>query len=962
MISRKDFLALVLPSLEEGESYCTVGIKEDGEDKDVRQRFVHSIEGISEHADEYVVSKYNAFYGMAKYGPEDRRTTKNAIALKSFYIDLDCGTGKPFADLSEGLLALRAFCKLTGLPRPTIVKSGTGAHLYWVCEEALPREKWSLYAEQLKALCVQHKFDVDPVVTGEAARILRIPETYHVKDPTNPILVEVLHVAPQLSCDDVHKLLEPSFEVMAAANKQQYKRQLDPVTLALMGNKEAKFKDLLVMSLEGKGCAQIAHIYNERATLSYDMWRGGLSIAQKCSDRDKAIHILSKGHPDYSPEATEKMANGTNGPYTCERFRLLNPVGCEGCPHKIVTPIALAERVVEAPADTVVTAVEEVTKEVKQYAIPKFPFPFFRGKNGGVYYKTTRKAKDDDDDDQEVDELLYRYDFYVVKRMVDPDLLDTILCRLHTPKDGVRDFIMPNTTIVSKDKFMATIAPQGLVILGKKQDMMMQYVKSWVDELMKEKAEKAHRQFGWTEDDSSIIIGEREIKATEVLYSPPSAPTLPNIHYFQPKGDFHVWKNIINHYGKPGMENRAFAFFLGFGIPLMRFTALDGFLVNLMSRNSGSGKTTILHAINSIYGRPKELTLAPKDTYNVRMNRLGVMQNLAVTMDEITNMPAEDMSNQVYDVTSGRAKHRLKQHDNVERNNNTKFQTGVISSSNRSVMDVLLSIKGFPDGELKRVLEVTVEAEEGADATWSRDHFERLMENYGHAAEPYFQAVIAQLPAVKDLLSKTRDKVDLAANVRPSERFWSLIVALSVTGGLIAKKLGLHDIPVQPVFDYGVRLIKETRIKSREYMFDGDEFLGVFFQHHFNEVLVINAKTDKRTGLEQGPIKEPRNAMTMRYEPDTKMLYVSATAYRTECNKRSMNFEETLKPYIKCKALVVHPGGLTTKRKKMFVGTTASNTAATTCLWFDTTKLDFFNEDVLINAVPDEDLQPPSSG
>jgi hypothetical protein len=204
--------------------------------------------------------------------------------------------------------------------------------------------------------------------------------------------------------------------------------------------------------------------------------------------------------------------------------------------------------------------------------------------------------------------------------------------------------------------------------------------------------------------------------------------------------------------------------------------------------------------------------------------------------------------------------------------------------------------------------------------------------------------------------------VDIAAGIRPSERFWSLIVALSITGGLVSKKLGLHDIPVQPVFDYGIRLIKETRIKSREYMFDGDEFLGVFFQHHFNEVLVINAKIDKRTGLEQGPIKEPRNAMTMRYEPDTKMLFVSATAYRAECNKRSMNFEETLKPYIKCKALIVHPGGLTTKRKKMFVGTTASNTAATTCLWFDTTKLDFFNEDALINAVPDEDLQPASSG
>lgn len=960
MLSRKDFLALVLPPLEEGESYCTVGIKEDGDDKDVVQRFVGSIDEICDHADEFVDKKYNAFYGMAKYGPEGRRTTKNAVALKSFYIDLDCGPGKPFADLSEGMIALRAFCKVTGLPRPTVVKSGNGAHIYWVCKEALPREKWTAHAERLKALCIEHKFEVDPVVTGEAARILRIPETMHVKDPTNPIPVEVLYAAPELDYADVEKLLEPSFDILAGLNKQSYRQQLDPLTLSLMGNKVAKFKDLLVMSLEGKGCAQIANVYNNRETLPYDLWRGGLSIAQKCSDRDKAIHFISQGHPEYSAERTEKMANGTNGPYTCERFRLLNPTGCEGCPHKIVTPIALAERVVEAtPEENVVVEVEEITKEEKQYTIPKYPFPFFRGKNGGIYKKIKKEGPDGEE--VEVDELIFKHDFYVVKRMVDPDLGDTLLLRFHTPMDGVRDFIMPTTTSISKEKFMTLVSTHGIVVLGKKQDHLMQYVTDWIDALMlKEKAEKAHRQFGWVEGDSAVIIGDREIRATETVYSPPSGATLTSIPFFQTKGDLETWKSIINHYATPGMEYRALAFFLGFGTPLMRFTGLEGFLVNLVSRESGTGKTTILHAINSIYGRPKELALAPKDTYNSRMNRMGVMQNLAVTMDEITNMPADQMSQQVYDVTSGRAKNRMMQHENRERTNNTQFQTGVISSSNRSVTDVLLSMKSFPDGELKRVLEIHVEQEEGRDGTWSRAHFERLKDNYGLAAEPYFRGILAQLPAVKELLEKTRDRVDAAAKIRPSERYWSLIVALAVTGGLISKKLGLHDIPVQPVFDFGIDLIKKTRIKSREYMADGDEFLGVFMGRHFNEILVINAGLDKRTGLEQGPIKEPRNALTMRYEPDTKILYVSSDAYRQEINKSSMNFDETLKPYIESKALIVHPGGKITNRKRMLSGTSADTKTQTTCLWFDTTKLEFFNEKLILTS-DDEDTEPAST-
>jgi len=278
----------------------------------------------------------------------------------------------------------------------------------------------------------------------------------------------------------------------------------------------------------------------------------------------------------------------------------------------------LGKEIVEATEEeSVVLDVVPQTKELKTYNIPKFPWPFFRGKSGGIFVHT----KDRDDNDK--DELVYPYDFYVVKRMIDPDLGETMLLRLHLPKDGVREFIMPLAHALSKEKFRDTIASQGVAVLTKQQDTLMMYVTKWIEELqMTSQAEKAHKQFGWIEDESGIIVGDREIRATETVYSPPSGPTLPLIPLFQAKGDFHVWKDVINAYGREGMEDRAFAFFMGFGCMLLRFTSLDGFLLNLMSRESGSGKTTILQAINSIYGRPKELLLSPKDTYNARMQRI----------------------------------------------------------------------------------------------------------------------------------------------------------------------------------------------------------------------------------------------------------------------------------------------------------------------------------------------------
>jgi hypothetical protein len=940
MTARITFLTAVLPPLEPGEHYCSWGIKQTN----IRQQFATSLEELIQQCDDLNVEGYNSFYALAKFGPKEQgRYAANALALRSFFLDLDCGEGKPYATLDDGLVALKQFCKAAKMPKPSIIQSGRGAHVYWTLEEPLVRADWKAHAEQLKALCVEHKFDIDYAVPADAARVLRMLGTTHLKDPENPIPVEVLMTAPPVSLATMHDLLAP---VLSVLDQYTGPKQYDALTLALMGTTESRFKTILTKSLNGEGCAQIAHIVVDQAEVSEPLWRAGLSIAQVCTDRDKAIHGMSKLHPDYNAATTERKAAETKGPYTCETFRKLNPTKCEGCTLQITSPIQLGKEVIEATEqDNIVSDLEPETKEVRTYVIPKYPFPFFRGKNGGVFMHTKTK------EGEQTEEAVYPYDFYVVKRMEDPDLGETLLLRLHLPKDGVREFHMSLSSAVSKEKFVSITSSKGVTAMGRKQELLMQYVAKFVEELQNsDRAEKAHKQFGWLEDDSGIIVGDREIRATTIEYSPPTSATLPVVPLLQSKGDFRIWKDIINAYGEPGREARAFAFFMGFGALLMKFTPLDGFLLNLVNKESGSGKTTILHAINSIYGRPKELMLAPKDTINHRMQRMGTMQNLAITMDEITNMPPDQMSQFVYDVTSGRGKHRLKQHENAERGNHTKWATGVVTSSNRYIVDALMSIKGFPDGELKRVLEVSIKGEDGVDAAWSRNHFGRIFDNYGHAIEPFAQMLVGQLPLAKQVLVDTQVRVDRAADIRNSERYWAAQASLSLAGGVLSKQLGLHDIPLKPVFDFGVQLIRDTRTRSRDYMFDTDEFLGSFLQKHFHEILVINGLREGRSGLEQAAIREPRGALLVRFEPDTKLLYVTTKAFRDDCAKQMLNFEEVISPYRASGALVG------TKKKRMAAGTVASTEAAVGALCFDITKLGFFKESVLLDH--NEAFQP----
>jgi hypothetical protein len=701
MLNTNDFLSAVLP---ESGPYCVVGLGKDGP----IQKFVKSIEEIDALAQELVAKQYNAYFALSSFtDSKEGRTAVNAANLKCFFIDVDCGVGKPYADHSEAMPALKAFIKATGLPKPTVVNSGNGVHAYWVLDAAIPATEWKPLAEKFKVLCAQHKLDADASVTADTARILRIPGTLNFKNPDNPLDVEVLFSGSPVNISimkDVFNTVETDiFEGMSG--KPFVPRQMDAMTLALMGNNISRFKTIMLKSAEGTGCPQLLHIYENQATIDEPLWRGGLSIAQQCVDRAKAIHTLSNKHPSYSASETERKANETKGPYTCATFKKLNPSACQGCEHSITSPIQLGKEFAEATEEdnNVEVPAQEEGEKPTIYQIPKYPFPYTRGAAGGIYTKMK------DEDGVEEVTMIYPYDFYVVKRMNDPDRGECLLLRLHLPKDGVKEFLMPLTDVLAKDRFRDAIARQGLAVLGKKQDILMAYITRWVEELQAStEAEVARKQFGWLPDDSGFILGDKEITATEIKYSPPTASTIELVPMFREKGDFHVWKDVINAYARDEMEAKAFAFFMGFGNVLLKFTNLKGYLLSLKSQGSGSGKTTVLHTIGSIYGHPEDSFMRVKDTYNQKLQRIGTLQNIPILFDEMTNMDPQQKSNLSYDITEGRAKNRLQSQNNAERLNHTKWATGLITTTNRSLRDDLLSIKAFPEGELMRMMELHI--------------------------------------------------------------------------------------------------------------------------------------------------------------------------------------------------------------------------------------------------------------
>lgn len=890
-----DLLDAVLP--EEGW-FCIIGIKNDV----AWQKLVETRAEADEIAKSYLDGERDVYFGCAKFGTGENRKADNAKYFKAVWLDIDCGPTKGvpnakgkidgYIDQETGLQELRRFCKTIGLPKPVLVNSGRGIHVYWPLTETIDKERWWPLALRMKELCSIHNLIVDPAVF-DVARVLRIPGTLNYKDdPPKP--VEVLSSAGPVSVDELTKIIGVSEE----APKSFFPKRKGPpsaLTLALMKNRTASFKAIMVKAAEGEGCKQLVYCYQNQESIDYNLWRSGLSIAAFCEDSLAAAHKLSDKHPDYDAgEVEEKLHNlqTTGGPHHCETFERWNPGGCDGCKHKgkITSPIVLGKDIARAEATdgNYEVEVEDDEGEVTPLFIPEFPYPYVRGKKGGIYREVIGEPEP---------VLVYEHDLYVHKRMYDPDMGELALVRLHLPHDGMKEFSIPASALAGKDEPKKLLATQGVLAHKAQMDSVVSFLISCAKNMqVSKKAEIMRTQFGWADNDSKFIIGDREITINGEFHSPPSVATRSITPYVVECGQLDLWKEVFNLYSRPGMEANAFAALTAFGAPLLKFTGQKGAIINLVFHGSGSGKSTTLAVCNSVWGHPDDLMCIPKDTINAKMLKLGVMNHLPFTMDEITNMTADDFSDMVYGMTQGRWKDRVKAQTNELRANNTIWRTMSLTSSNSYFAQKLGSLKATPDGEMMRLMEYEIRYSDAIDVAEGKHMFDhQLRENYGLAGGIYANWLICNRDEAVQLLRATQAKIDKELRLTQKERFWSAVVACNITGGLISKSLGLHDYDMREIYKWACSLIYELRSTNDTNSNHAVTALGNYINRHVQNALVINGKADARTTFNAAPLLEPRGQLVIRYEPDTKLLYIQSSSFKEDCAKRQENYNEILK-------------------------------------------------------------------
>lgn len=888
-----DFLNSVLPT--QG-TYCTVGIRSGS----VRQAFFSTIDDVEAAGQGYVSQGIDGYFALASFNDEaGGRTADNAVFLRSFFLDLDCGAGKPYADQPAAAVALNVFLAATSLPAPTVVNSGGGLHVYWPLTEDVPADVWATHARSLKRLCTEQNLHADPAVTADRARILRIPGTMNFKNgQARPVQIIKLGQPTDLK-SFVSLLPAPAVDLSAA---KQF--GMDDASRDVAGGDypTCSFGRLVQRSKTADGCNQIKIAAEEAATLEEPLWRAVLSIAVRCEDGPTAIHRISSKHPEYTREATEAKAAETKGPYTCDWYRTNNAAGCQGCAHKITSPIILGKVIEEAVVEGdhyIVEKPQDATSQTLTLHVPTYPFPYFRGIKGGVF----RKEQDAEGNVSEVE--IYPLDLYFTERFYDSDdggegEGEMVGINLHMSMDGVRRFYAPVSTLFTKDKMRDLLIKHGVVAYGKHLDSLMAYFASTIRKLQQQySASKTRNQMGWTRDLHGFVVGEVEYTSSGAKLAPPASGTRQLASSFKPTGTIEEWKKIVNFYDRPGLEPHALTFFFGLGSPLLRLIGgnhVKGAQIHLKHNGSGSGKSTAQMVVNSIFGNPSELLMKKDDTYASKMHMLGMMNSLAFTVDEITNERHEMLSDYAYGFTSGRGRHRMEAQTNKLRSNTTTWCNMTITSGNASVVDALQQLKNTSDGELRRILEISVPRYDGASKQEIDAVFSKLNDNYGVAGPLYIQYVVNNLEKVRDECLRMQARIDRSLNLNQTDRFYSCILACAFTGAMIAQRLNLHDIDIGRISRYATTMVSnirtQTSLEVGDMLVVAKETLAAFINENVNNALVINHPV--RGGTPPAPIVMPKGQLRMRYEPDTKELFITVAQYREYFASRQVDVRDSL--------------------------------------------------------------------
>ncbi|MDE2022527.1 MAG: DUF927 domain-containing protein [Patescibacteria group bacterium] len=860
------------------------------------------------------------FHACATYTTRENRRGDNAAFVRSIWMDIDVDPENPekYESQAAAVAGLARFLQDAKLPPPWVVNSGGGVHCYWVFDEDVEASRAKVAATLVKRLAHHFGFRIDPSRTADMASILRPVGCLNRKyDPMRVVEAKLtgatyefgtLFAAIESAASPLPKIESKKKKLKGGVNAEFLVQQDYPPSDA---------------NLVADQCAQVGKVRSKLGDVAEPLWYATLAVLASCIDGKKIAHEWSKGHPNYRPEETEaKIAQQDSyGPATCETFAFRAPGGCAGCPHrgKITSPIQLGIRLVELPPPQVGATVLERgaddPDDDEEEVILKTPAGFTRSEQG---IWLTPKEGDK--------RIVHNYDLYVEDIALDESAGHQICVVRHfTPQDGWRTFSFRSALVASDKDFEMAVRDNGVMPADAR--LLRIYVSLSMTELQKvRKARPLYASMGWKDGMKCFVLGDKAYypsgRVERVGVSPAIRATVEGI---RAQGSLEAWSDVTSLLNAPGMEAHAMVFAAGAGAPLLKFTGYEGAVFNAVGL-SNAGKTSMARFFTSMYGDFAKLKLKQSDTANAKVERIGVMSNLPVYVDELTNEDPKQISDFIYEITQGRSKLRLR--ENGSERTTFEWSTIVVSSTNSPLAGKLRVVKANSEAERLRLFEFRVGRQTAFDDAEGSKLYRTCSENFGHAGEHYIRYVVTHMEEVRRGLDAFIEVFKKHAQARAEERMWIASICCSLYGLKIMRDIGLIRFDVAPVVKWAVEQVKISRGSVDQDRTDPIETLGDYMNIHAPMRLTVK-QIGKHSNGDPDYIVEryPTQQVQMRFDVTEQKMWLAQRHFSDWLSERYENASEVF-------AFLEAKGVARKSRKTLGAGTTIG-TSQVRCIEVD---------------------------
>jgi hypothetical protein len=649
-------------------------------------------------------------------------------------------------------------------------------HIYWICDELIPPDKFDKLSKALSALAREHGLKFDSQCTVDRVRVLRPAGTFNFKHGT-PDRVELYY-----SDGKIYTLEQLETKLSVVTNDSDDEPddvlQQPKSTFALSDiDQVATVCPFVAKSLEMGGTN------HNKETL----WTYTIMLASYCVNPQETAIRFSNQHPAYQEQdvidkleyhINDHKTNAKVGPPKCETFHRDGAIECATCPN-----LKLKRSPLNVPN-------ANVSGSFKQRSVTNnsdLPPGYYRGTDNTIYGTITKKV---DGILEKQDIQVFPYPIKYQSAWVEPNCADYHL-NFITYEEGNREkeIVLPYSATTTEDGFKRTLATFGLPLpkyTKEKREFFVSY-----QEMLRSRAGGMVRDepIGWTmkngEFEGFSFDGQYFSNSTSHIVPKLKGALLQN---YSPMGSAQPWlelSQIITEQQRPGLEVILLS---GFAAPLVPMTGHSGIILGCYSSETGIGKSTSLETSTAIWGHPVNSRCGLNDTINMAMNKAGQIRHLPLNWDEVkTRQQFGNLSSIIFQMTEGREKGRLNRA--AEAKDMKDFQTMLTYAANASVLDAVQeTTKGTSAGTVRdfefRI--PTYQFKSSHTTVEVQNILHKLKTNYGMVGLEYAKYLGENGRSVHKDVIELQTKLESMYNVGRDERFWVAAMTVVLSAAKIA--------------------------------------------------------------------------------------------------------------------------------------------------------------------------------